>query len=100
MQGSVRREVEWYRKSFVKCVPTAAVFCFSENMPFKQSDSLREDSELFRQSLEIDFEPFNITLAQKIAHCFLERMFGGRLSCRRKILMKLLLMHLQCSVVH
>lgn len=50
---------------------------FQKKMPFKQSDSSREDFELFRPSLEIDFVPFNITLAQKIAHCFLERIFGG-----------------------
>lgn len=39
MQGFVRREAEWNRKSLIKSVPTVAVFCFSENMPFKKSDS-------------------------------------------------------------
>lgn len=86
MQGSVRREVECYRKSLVKSIPTAAVFihslpslpsAFQKKMAFKQFDRSQRDFQLFRQTLEFDFVPFNLTLVQKIAHCHLERIFGG-----------------------
>lgn len=69
-------------------------------MPFKRFDRSQRDFELFRQALEFVFLPFNLTLVQKIAHCLLERIFGGWFFfCWRKILMRLnALTTLSCAI--
>lgn len=80
IQGSVRRDTEhhWSNLSLLRqssSIPCLLWLLHFRKMFFKQFDRSRR--ELLRQTLEFDFVPFIITLAQKIAHCFLERIFGG-----------------------